>query len=86
MVEEEESLDNIKYLLGNMGMDILFAIGDGAKDFETIKIFSGLPIICIKGRIPVLMELKLANKIKEEFYLTKKGLEVKKKISSIKKR
>lgn len=83
MVEENESLEDLKYLLGNMGIDILFAIGEGAKDFETIKILSGLPLICVKGRIPVLLELNLANKNDDEFYLTEKGLRFKKEMNSL---
>lgn len=83
MAEENESLEDLKYLLGNMGIDILLAIGEGAKDFETIKIFSGLPLICVKGRIPVLLELNLAKKVNDEYYLTKKGLRFKKEMNSI---
>ncbi len=82
MVEDDESLEDLKYLLGNMGIDILFAIGEGASDFETIKIFSGLPLICVKGRIPVLLELNLANMDNEKYYLTEKGLKLKKKMNS----
>jgi predicted transcriptional regulator len=83
MAEDNESLEDLKFLLGNMGIDILLAIGEGAKDFETIKIFSGLPLICVKGRIPVLLELNLANKDNDEFYLTEKGLRFKKEMNSI---
>jgi predicted transcriptional regulator len=83
MAEDNESLEDLKYLLGNMGIDILLAIGEGAKDFETIKIISGLPLICVKGRIPVLLELNLANTYNDEFYLTEKGLRFKKEINSI---
>ena len=83
MAEDNESLEDLKYLLGNMGNDILLAIGEGAKDFETIKIFSGLPLICVKGRIPVLLELNLANKHNDEYYLTEKGLRFKKEMNSI---
>ena len=36
----EESLEDLKYLLGNMGVEILIAIDKGAKDFETIKLIS----------------------------------------------
>lgn len=82
MVEDSDSLENLKYLLGNMGVDILLAIGEGAKDFEMIKIFSGLPLICVKGRIPVLLELNLVNKINDKYYLTDKGLKFKKKMNS----
>lgn len=63
-----------------MGIDILIAIDKGAKDFETIKIFSGVPIICIKGRIPVLLDLNLVKENANGYTLTKKGFDFKKKI------
>lgn len=78
----EESLEDLKYLLGNMGIEILFAIEKGAKDFETIKLFSGLPIACIKGRIPVLLDLKLIRENDEEYFLEEKGIQFKKKLES----
>ena len=74
MTNEDESLEDLKYLLGNMGIDILFAIGKGAKEIETIKIFSGLPYACIRGRLPVLMELKLIKKNQENYNITEKGI------------
>jgi predicted transcriptional regulator len=77
MINGEESKENLKNLLGYMGIEILFAIDKGAKSFETIKLFSGLPISCIKGRIPVLLELNLIREVKREHYLTEKGLEFK---------
>jgi len=73
MTDTEESQEDIKNLLGYMGIEILFAIDKGAKNLETIKLFSGISIECIKGRIPVLLELKLIKIIKEEHYLTEKG-------------
>lgn len=73
MPNEEESFEDLKYLLGNMGIDILYAIAKGAKNFDTIKLFSGVPIACIKGRIPVLLDLKLIEKTDEEYNLTEKG-------------
>jgi len=82
-MEEDLSIEDFKCILGNMGIDILLAIGEGAKDFETIKIFSGLPLICVKGRIPVLLELNLVSKVNDEYYLTKKGLLLKKKMNSV---
>ena len=78
----EESLEDLKYLMGNMGIEILFAIDKGAKDFETIKLFSGLPIACIKGRIPVLLDLKLIRESSEEYFLEEKGIDFKKKLES----
>ncbi len=73
MPQEEESFDELKYLLGNMGIDILWAIDKGAKNFETIKLFSGVPIACIKGRVPVLLDLKLIYMTENEYFLTEKG-------------
>ncbi|MBD3340145.1 MAG: hypothetical protein GF353_13615 [Candidatus Lokiarchaeota archaeon] len=69
----EETFDEIKYLLGNMGIEILFAIDRGAKIIETIKLFSGIPIRCVKGRLPVLLELSLIKREKDEYFLTDKG-------------
>ena len=82
MSKEDESIQDLKCLLGNMGMDIFFAIDNGAKDFETMKIFSGLPMACIKGRVPVLLELKLIVKNNDGYFLTNKGLRFKEKIES----
>jgi len=71
---EEETHEDIKNLLGYMGIEILVAIDDGAKNYETIKLFSGLPISCINGRIPVLLDLDLIKKNNDEYFLTKKGI------------
>ncbi|MFX1443052.1 MAG: hypothetical protein ACFFHV_06530 [Promethearchaeota archaeon] len=78
MTKEEETLDDLKYLLGNMGIEILLAIDHGAKDIETIKLFSGIPLSCIKGRIPVLIDLNLIEKQNNEYFLKEKGLNFKK--------
>ncbi|GAG78468.1 unnamed protein product, partial [marine sediment metagenome] len=48
----------------------------------TMKIFSGLPMACIRGRVPVLLELNLIVKNKDGYYLTNKGLSFKEKIES----
>jgi len=82
MSKEDESVQDLKCLLGNMGVDIFVAIDKGAKDFETMKIFSGLPMACIKGRVPVLLELKLIVKNSDGYFLTNKGLSFKEKIES----
>jgi predicted transcriptional regulator len=82
MSEGKESLQDLKCLLGNMGVDIFLAIDKGAKDFETMKIFSGLPMACIKGRIPVLLELNLIVKKVNGYFLTEKGLSFREKIES----
>jgi len=80
MTRREESFEDIKYLLGNMGIEILVAIDKGAKDFETIEIFSGVPLICIKGRIPVLLDLNLVIEKQNGYSLTQKGFSFKNKI------
>lgn len=80
MTKEEETLDDLKYLLGNMGIEILLAIDRGAKDFETIRLFSGVTLSCIKGRIPVLLDLNLIEKHNNEYYLKEKGLNFKRKL------
>jgi hypothetical protein len=77
MLDGEESKEDLKNLLGYMGIEILFAIDKGARNFETIKLFSGLPISCVKGRIPVLLELNLIKIVKKEYFLTEKGSELK---------
>jgi hypothetical protein len=82
MIDDVESYQYMKNLLGNMGIEILLAIEKGAKSYETIQLFSGLPMLCVKGRIPVLLELKLIKKIKEEHFLTKKGINFKMKLEN----
>ena len=82
MSKVDDSLIDIKYLLGNMGMDIFFAIDNGAKDYETIKIFSGLPMACVKGRLPVLLDLLLVVKNDDGYFLTNKGLNFKAQIEN----
>jgi len=79
-MSEEESLEDLKYLLGNMGIEILIAIDRGAKDIETIKLFSGLSIACIKGRIPVLLDLKLIRENDMQYFLENKGIDFKKQL------
>ncbi|MHA2036464.1 MAG: hypothetical protein ACW98X_08520 [Promethearchaeota archaeon] len=83
MINGEETKDNLKNLLGYMGIEILFAIDKGAKSYETIKLFSGLPISCVKGRIPVLLELNLIKVVKKEHFLTKKGLKLKNQLENV---
>ena len=77
MINDDESPEDLKNLLGYMGIEILFAIDKGAKNYETIKLFSGLPLSCVKGRIPVLLELNLIEIVKKEHFLTEKGLRFK---------
>jgi len=74
MPKNEETHEDLKNLLGYMGIEILVAINNGAKNYETIKLFSGLPISCINGRIPVLRDLGLINQNNDEYFLTEKGI------------
>ena len=74
MPKKEETYEDLKNLLGYMGIEILVAIDNGAKNYDTIKLFSGLPISCINGRVPVLLDLGLIKKNNDEYFLTEKGL------------
>ena len=80
MTKEEETKEDLKNLLGYMGIEILVAIENGAKNYETIKLFSGLPITCINGRIPVLLDLGLIKKNNDEYFLTEKGVNFRKRL------
>lgn len=71
---------NLKYLIGDMGFEILLAIEKGARKKETIKLLSGVPMECINGRLPVLIDLNLISKNNEEFYITERGIEFKKRV------
>ena len=74
MPYEEETIEELKNLLGYMGIEILVAIDNGAKNYETIKLFSGLPLSCINGRVPVLIDLGLIKRNNNEYFLTEKGV------------
>ncbi|MFW9973267.1 MAG: winged helix-turn-helix domain-containing protein [Candidatus Odinarchaeota archaeon] len=74
MVKKEETHEDLKNLLGYMGIEILIAVNNGAKNNETIKLFSGLPMKCIKGRVPVLRDLGLIRQNNDEYFLTEKGI------------
>lgn len=71
---------NMKYLIGDMGFEILLAIEKGARKKNTIKLLSGVPMECINGRLPVLIDLNLISKINEEFHITERGIEFKKRV------
>ncbi|MHA1798577.1 MAG: hypothetical protein ACTSVY_09035 [Candidatus Helarchaeota archaeon] len=51
--------ESIKMILGDMGIKILEILKFGRMDIESINFLSGIPIACIKGRIPVLKSLNL---------------------------
>ena len=44
-----------------------------ASNFETIEIISGVPLACIKGRIPVLIDFKLVKKESSGYIITQYG-------------
>jgi predicted transcriptional regulator len=77
-MSKEDNYEGLKYLLGNMGIEIFIAISQGAKDFETIKIFSGVPLECIKGRVPVLLDLNLIIEDETGYNISQKGFDFKK--------
>jgi len=79
---KNESPDDLKYLLGEIGIDIFLAIDRGANNLKTIQIFTGCSISCIKGRIPVLLELNLIYKNNNDYFLTEKGIDFKKEIKN----
>ena len=68
MQNREETEGDLKILLGYMGIEILLAIDKGAKNYENIKLFSGLPLSCVKGRIPVLLELHQGGSLRPVLY------------------
>jgi predicted transcriptional regulator len=80
MNNSDNKFENLRYLLGNLGIDILIAIGKGAYDFQTIEIISGVPIECIRGRIPVLIDLQLVVNSSKGYDLTEEGILFKQKI------
>lgn len=76
----EKEYKNLKFLLGDYGLSILYSIAKGATTVETIKILSGVPLSCIQGRIPVLLELGLIEKQAGDYILTQKGKDLKNKL------
>ncbi len=70
-----EDANAIKMVLGEYGLLILVAIKHGAKTRQHIPIVSGVPMVCVTGRIPVILNLKLIRE-DEELSLTKRGLKL----------
>lgn len=64
-----------KMLLGDNGIAMLRAIRFGPVDIETIQALSGLPKMCIEGRIPVLTELDMIKEAPEGFLLKQAGID-----------
>lgn len=71
--DEEETLLSYQYILGEMGIQMLIAIYRGATSQQAIQLLSGVPISCVRGRLPVLINLNLIIDMQEEYYITEKG-------------
>jgi hypothetical protein len=76
----KKELLSFKMILGEMGIQMLVAIFRGANTNETIMMLSGVPMSCVKGRLPVLINLNLVAAAGcsspqgyNEFYITKEG-------------
>ena len=70
---EVDNLTSYKYILGEMGIQILIAISRGANTKISIRLLSGVPKECINGRLPVLSSLELIYQMQEEYYITDRG-------------
>ena len=68
--QNNENLTSYKYILGEMGIQILIAISRGASTKTSIHLLSGVPSECVQGRLPVLSSLELIIQTQEEYYLT----------------
>jgi len=71
--ETDDNLVSYKYILGEMGIQILIAISRGANNKVSIRLLSGVPPECITGRLPVLSSLDLIFQTQEEYYITERG-------------
>ncbi len=60
-------------ILGDMGIKILKALHLGAMDVRSINFLSGVPIACVRGRIPVLKSLNLIKEVGNSYALDKEG-------------
>ncbi len=73
--QNTEDLSSYRFLLGDFGIQILAAIAKGAKTENAIMTLSGVPLACVKGRTPVLQNLKLIQILNINHYeVTKKGI------------
>ncbi len=70
-----EDANALKMVLGEYGLLILVAIKHGAKTRQHIPLISGVPMACVTGRIPVILNLKLIHE-EGELSLTARGLKL----------
>ncbi len=68
-----ERIESIKMILGDMGIKILKALHLGPMDVKSINFLSGVPIACVRGRIPVLKSLNLIKEVGNAYALDKEG-------------
>jgi len=68
-----EHLESIKMILGDMGIKILKVLRLGPMDMQSIHFLSGVPMACVKGRIPVLKSLNLIKETSSYYSLDKEG-------------
>ena len=68
-----ERIESIKMILGDMGIRILKALHLGPMDVKSITFLSGVPIVCVHGRIPVLKSLNLIKEVGNAYALDKDG-------------
>ncbi|TFG20056.1 MAG: hypothetical protein EU530_04330 [Promethearchaeota archaeon] len=71
--DTDDDFVKYKYILGEMGIQILIAISRGANSKVSIRLLSGVPPECITGRLPVLSSLDLIFQTQEEYYITERG-------------
>jgi len=75
VVVDTAELNSYKYILGDLGIAILTAIARGAHAKDSIMMLSGVPMSCVNGRMPVLLNLKLVNMFNEnEIHISKRGI------------
>ncbi len=70
-----EDANALKMVLGEYGLLILVAIKHGARTRQHIPLISGVPMACVTGRIPVILNLKLIRE-EEELSLTERGIKL----------
>lgn len=72
--DDDVSYKSIKMVLGDMGLGILKVLRLGPMDLKSIKFLSGIPMACVKGRIPVLMSLNMIKNSGIYYSLEPEGL------------
>ncbi|MHA1747408.1 MAG: hypothetical protein ACTSYF_02050 [Promethearchaeota archaeon] len=65
--------ESLKMVLGDIGIQILKALRLGPMDVKSIAFLTGVPLACVKGRIPVLKSLDLIRDNKKKVALDKEG-------------